>query len=345
MVADCLLIIIPSIVFFEKIESRLQSGAKCVMIGWILNLLGRVRVMNLERLKNNGIASVALGYIIWGLLPLYWHFLAGFSSIFVLCNRILWGLIFALLVLFLQKRLKVFFDVLKDRAAMKQLVLASVLVTLNWGLYIYAISSGHTLDASLGYYINPLMVFVISLLIFKEKGTAMQVVALGIIAIGIILTILRYGTFPILSMLLPITFTAYGAVKKCVSVDPIAGTAIECLIAVPFAILYALIFHMDTIHSLSGGQLVLLLITGPATAIPLILFSNGVNKAPYLSISMVMYISPTLTLLCGLLSGETLTPEKILPFIFTLAALVIYSADLIIRERKKKPAILSKETP
>ena len=170
--------------------------------------------MDYNQIKNSGIGSVALGYVIWGLLPLYWHFLSGFSSVFVLCNRILWALLFALFVLFFQKRLGLLCDVLRDKAAMKQLALASVLVTLNWGIYIYAISSGHTLDASLGYYINPLMVFVVSLTVFRERGTAAQVVALCITAIGVVLTILRFGTFPILSLLLPITFTAYGAVKK-----------------------------------------------------------------------------------------------------------------------------------
>ena len=180
--------------------------------------------------------------------------------------------------------------------------------------------------------------FVLSLILFKEKATAAQVIALCIAAVGVILSLLRYGSFPIFSLALPCTFTAYSAVKKRVFVDSVVGIAIECLIVAPFALAFALIFQMDTLRSLSGFETALLLLSGPATAIPLMLFSSGVNKAPLVSISLVMYISPTLVLLCGLMTGETLTPEKILPFAFTLLAIVIYSADLILRERKKKPA-------
>ncbi|MBR2156196.1 MAG: EamA family transporter RarD, partial [Clostridia bacterium] len=171
-------------------------------------------------MKNRSFFITMLTYIIWGLLPLYWKLLSHVPAVLTLCCRIIFSLVFTAAVIIITRRLDKFKALLKDKPTMLKLAAASLLITVNWGTYIYAVASGHTLDASLGYYMNPLVVFAASMVIFKEKTSILQIVSICIAASGVIITLLIFGTVPVTALIMAFSFAAYGSVKKFAHVDP-----------------------------------------------------------------------------------------------------------------------------
>ena len=285
-------------------------------------------------MKNRSFFITMLTYIIWGLLPLYWKLLSHVPAVLTLCCRIIFSLVFTAAVIIITRRLDKFKALLKDKPTMLKLAAASLLITVNWGTYIYAVASGHTLDASLGYYMNPLVVFAASIVIFKEKTSILQIVSICIAASGVIITLLIFGTVPIIALLLAFTFAAYGSVKKFAHVDPMLSIAVETLIVSPVALIVATAMFGDALSALTLRDGLLLMLAGPVTAVPMILYSIGVNHLDFKTVGILQYISPSLMLLIGLLSGEALSLEKLIPFIAVILALVIYSIGLL----SKKPA-------
>lgn len=285
-------------------------------------------------MKNRSFFITMLTYIIWGLLPLYWKLLSHVPAVLTLCCRIIFSLVFTAAVITITRRLDKFKSLLKDKPTMLKLAAASLLITVNWGTYIYAVASGHTLDASLGYYMNPLVVFAASMVIFKEKTSILQIVSICIAASGVIITLLIFGTVPIIALLLAFTFAAYGSVKKFAHVDPLLSIAVETLIVAPVALIVATAMFGDALSALTLRDGLLLMLAGPVTAVPMILYSIGVNHLDFKTVGILQYISPSLMLLIGLLSGEALSLEKLIPFIAVILALVIYSIGLL----SKKPA-------
>ena len=276
-----------------------------------------------------------LTYIIWGLLPLYWKLLSHVPAVLILCCRIMFSLVFAGAIIIISRRMGEFKALIKDRPTITKMVIASLLITANWGIYIYSVASGHTLDASLGYYMNPLVVFAASMIIFKEKTSLLQVVSICVAACGVVITLLLFGTVPITALLLAFSFAAYGSVKKFAHVDPLLGIAVETMVTAPVALIVSLSLFGDTISALTLRDGLLLMLAGPVTAVPMILYSAGVNHLDFKTVGILQYISPSLMLLIGILSGEAISPEKLIPFIAVLIALVIYSIGML---RKGKPA-------
>ncbi len=286
-------------------------------------------------MKNRSFFLTMLTYIIWGLLPIYWKLLAHVPAVLTLCCRIIFSLVFAVAIIILTRKLDAFKALLKDKSTMIKMIAAAILITINWGTYIYAVASGHTLDASLGYYMNPLVVFAMSAIIFKEKTSGLQIVSICVAASGVIITLLLFGSVPITALFMAFSFAGYGMVKKFAHVDPLLGIALETLITLPAALIVSFALYSDTIAALTLSDGLLLMLAGPITAIPLILYSIGVNDLDFKTVGIRQYFSPSLMLLIGLLSGEALSIEKVIPFIAVLAALVIYTIGLL---RKGKPA-------
>ena len=286
-------------------------------------------------MKNRSFFLTMLTYIIWGLLPLYWKLLSHVPAVLILCCRIMFSLVFAGAIIIISRRMGEFKALIKDRPTITKMVIASLLITANWGIYIYSVASGHTLDASLGYYMNPLVVFAASMIIFKEKTSLLQVVSICVAACGVVITLLLFGTVPITALLLAFSFAAYGSVKKFAHVDPLLGIAVETMVTAPVALIVSLSLFGDTISALTLRDGLLLMLAGPVTAVPMILYSAGVNDLDFKTVGILQYISPSLMLLIGILSGEAISPEKLIPFIAVLIALVIYSIGML---RKGKPA-------
>jgi len=280
-------------------------------------------------LKKKGLSIGLLCYLIWGILPVYWNLLSGVTPLFILCCRIVFAFIFMLSLMAISGRLGLLRKTLKDRAAMRYLVPTSLLITFNWGLYIWAVNTGRILDASLGYYMNPLIAFLFGILIFREKSTKLQLAAVALAFTGVLVSVVAYGSFPYVSIGLSLTFAAYGVLKKKAGADPVAGITIESLLIAPFAMVFAFVFLPESISAANTTDFLLLIGGGAATAIPLVLYSRAVNDIPFIIVGFFQYLSPTLTLTYGLLIGEAPSAPQIVSFVFIGLGLIVFSIGMV----------------
>jgi len=283
---------------------------------------------------NKGISITLLCYILWGVLPVYWNLLAGFDSLFILCCRIVFAFVFMLGVLAVTGRLKAFRDTLKNKTTMRFLVPASVFITINWGLYIWAVTNGHILDSSLGYYMNPLFAFLLAVLLFREKYTKLQLVAVALAFTGVIISLIAFGSFPYIAICLAVSFATYGALKKKARADPAVSIAVESMIIAPFALIFALVFMPESISTVNITDALLLIGGGALTALPLYLYAYAVNDVPFITVGFFQYISPSLALIYGLISGERLSVPRIISFAFIGLGLLVFSIALIFKSKK-----------
>ena len=217
---------------------------------------------------------------------------------------------------------------------MRYLIPASILITFSWGYYIWAVNSGRILDTSLGYYINPLLSFLFGILIFGEKSSKLQFLAVGLAFTGVLISVIAYGSFPYVSVILALAFAAYGVMKKKACADPVSSVAIESLLMIPFAVVFVLLFLGEDFKAVGGTDLLLLIGGGAVTAVPLTLYARAVNEIPYIVVGFIQYTSPTIALTYGLLSGETPTQSQIISFLFIGPALILFSIALVLNNRK-----------
>lgn len=287
------------------------------------------------------------GYFIWGFQPLFWNLTDKFSSMFILAFRILMAFLFSVAILAVTKKLPLFKKTLFDWKKMRFLLPATLLMFMDWALFIYAVTSGHVLDTSLGYYISPLISVLLSLFLFREKSTPLQLAAVGVAFLGVIISAIQYGKIPVLSLLLALS-SIYAAIKKFAGVDAIVSIAIETLLMSAFSVVYLLFFSGGEggFASISAaGDVLFLIATGIVTATPMMLYSYGINKLPFFTVGFLQYLTPTLALFCGFLMGETFTSDKLLTFAFVCAGLIIYSIATVYAERKKRQQLATAEFP
>lgn len=290
-------------------------------------------------------ALAAVGcYAIWGSCPLFWALLDDVDAIELIGQRIAWALV--LTVIACKFILKVdFVGLLRDSRARRFLIPSGLLVMVNWSLYIVAMVTNNVVEASLGYYINPLVSIVLGLVVFHEKLTPLQVAATVLSAAGVIYFTVSYGSFPWIALSLAFTFGIYGAVKKRGGYPAVPTIAVEGIIALPFAIVALVAVAMAGKSAFFSPDMsleawrtrLLLVLTGPVTAVPLILFATAANKTPLSLIGFIQYISPTISLLSGVLVlGEPFTSAHAVCFacIWTGAVLVI--ADAIRKQVRQR---------
>lgn len=278
-------------------------------------------------------------FILWGILPVYWKLLSNLDSLFILANRMVWSLVFCLLILMVTKNLAKIKSALQDKKQLMVTACCGVLITVNWGSYIYAVNSGHILDASLAYYMNPLLSIAIAFVFFKEKLSVQKWAAVLIAFLGIFVTVIQYGTFPYLSLIIGGSFAIYGALKKNVKYEAMVSLFIETMVITPFALIYILYCEYNGIGSmgvLHGTEFLLLPLAGVITAIPLLLYASGVKGIPYSLSGILMYLNPTLQLLLGVfLYKEKFTRSNALMFVCVWIALVLFLSDgKLIRKKK-----------
>ncbi len=271
---------------------------------------------------------VLLCYILWGLLPIFWKLLSHLNPIYVLCSRIVWSLVFCFIILYLKRELNVIKDVLSNKKLLLKLMLSGVLLSINWGSYIWAVNSNHVLDASLAYFINPLITVILGFIIYREKLTVIQWISVIVAFIGILVPIAHEGTLPYLALIIGGSFSLYSALKKDIKLNSEISNFMETLAVTPialFIIIYFEIQGMGSIGALSGGQFILLPISGIVTSIPLLLFAAGIKNISMSLSGILMYINPTLQFLVGiLLYNESLTNVNIITFIFVWIALLLF---------------------
>jgi len=288
--------------------------------------------MQETKIRAGAIAALS-ACVIWGILPIYWKLLDEASAYEILAQRICWAAVFVMLLLVATKRLSLFYQetkrILKSWQRTCLLLTAAVLISANWAIYIWAVNSGHIVETSIGYYTNPLMSVMLGMLVFKENYYRGQKISLVLAAMGILNMIVQFGAFPWVSMGLAISFALYGAVKKVLRIDPIIGICLETLLTLPFAFAYLMQLnsigqnHFGQEH---GGLTLLLVGSGIVTAVPLLLFSRGINLLPLNLVGFLGYISPTIALLIGvLLYHEPFGWQQFGTFGFIWLALIVFS--------------------
>ena len=280
-----------------------------------------------------GAIQAGFSYFLWGLLPIYWKFLDQVNAQEILANRIFWSFIFMVIILVITRKGSLFVATLKGFAENKKqmvaLTIASLLISVNWFVYIWAVNSGHMIEASLGYYINPLISILLGMLVLKEKLTVAQRVSFILAAIGVVIITVSHGVFPWIAITLALTFGLYGLAKKMINVESSVGLTLETMVLTPIAAIYMIYLFLNGTNSLFTANSVtdlLLIGAGPATAIPLLYFAKGAQKIPLSLLGFLQYISPTLTLILGVfVYQEHFSKIQLLSFMFIWAALVIYS--------------------
>lgn len=297
--------------------------------------------MYIMKERNIGLLSTLACYILWGLLPLYWHLLEQVDAVFILANRIIWSAVFTAGILLITKKTQDVKAVIRDKKKMRLMIPAAITITINWGVYIWAVNAGHLLDSSLGYYMNPLVVFAIGIALFHETSGVIDWIALGLAAIGVLIATIAYGAFPWVAVVLALSFGLYGTLKKLAGVGGLASIAVETLLIAPFALAF-LVFAPEShasLAKLTPLTTALLLLTGVVTASPLILFTYGVNRLPLTTVGFLQYSSPTLQMIIGVLVfQEALTQDRIVAFAFIAAALVLYTIGMTQRAKRARLA-------
>ena len=269
-----------------------------------------------------GIFYTVFAYIIWGFLPIYWKFLGHVSADEILANRIFWSFWFMLLVLIFGKKwgslLSSFQMLKKQPKVFIALFTASLLVSCNWFIYIWAVNSDKIVEASLGYYINPLISVLLGVIVLKEKLSVAQVLAFFLAIAGVLVLAISYGQFPWIAFGVAITFGIYGLVKKMVKVESGIGLTLETMFIMPFAFLYISYQFLHGQTELFTGSIstdLLLMGSGAATAIPLLYFAKGVHRIPLYLTGFIQYIAPTIMLFIGvIIYGEAFETHKSSPF-------------------------------
>ena len=279
-----------------------------------------------------GLLCGAGAYVIWGILPVYRKLLSAVSPFEILAGRILWSLVFVAFVIAVQnktalfvKEVKMVFSSFKTGAAM---VVAAVVISVNWGTFIWGVNNGHILETSIGYYINPLMSVLFAVVFLREGLSKLQLAALLCAGVGVGSMVWSFGSLPWLSLLLAVTFASYSLLKKLLPVASTTSIMLETLIITPLALMYEYTLWQQGVSFYASGDtqvLCLLAGAGAVTAVPLLLFTAGAKLLPLKIIGFLQYISPTLTLLLGVfVYGEPFTASHLLAFGWIWAALALF---------------------
>ena len=278
--------------------------------------------------ERKSILQVFGSYVLWGIFPVFWKMLSELNSVYVLSSRIVWSAVFCLLLIVVTKKTEELKQVLSDSKMRKTLMCSGIAIAVNWGVYIYAVNSGHILDASLAYYLNPLMVIALGFFLFKEKLAFRQWLAIAVAALGILIAIVAYGEVPVFAIVIGTSFAVYGAIKKNVKCNGLISTFVEAAFLTPFALAYILwaeMGHVGAVGTLEGMQFLLIPMSGVVTSIPLLLFSIGVAKVSMSLTGILMYINPTLQFMIGaLLYHETFDLPKGIMFVCVWIGVVLF---------------------
>jgi chloramphenicol-sensitive protein RarD len=298
--------------------------------------------------EKSGILLAISSYLIWGILPVYWKSIDNVPSAEILVSRVVWAFISTLLLILLLKNGRYLFEDIKrlwkSQLNFWLLFLASVLISGNWFLYIWAVNNGYLVQTSLGYYINPLISVLLGVFFLKEKLSPAQKVAFILAMIGVLILTFSYGQFPWLSFVLAISFAVYGLLKKQIKLDALRGLTIETFFITPLALGYYIWLFIDNravfLHSDVKTD-TLLIFTGIATALPLVLFAKGAQRIPLYMVGFLQFIAPTMMLFLGvIIYKESFGQVDLISFIFIWIGLVLFTYSKVIEMLKTKKAVI-----
>ena len=283
----------------------------------------------------SGIIYAALAFLCWGLFPIYFHALGEVPPLQILAHRMLWSLGFLLVVLLLRRQWK-WLNLVRQPRVLFSFVLSALLLSANWLVYIWSVANHHVIEASLGYFINPLVNIMLGYLILKERLRAVQWVAIAIAALGVLWLTWQTGTVPWIALFLAFSFGGYGLLRKTAALGALEGLSFETIVLFPLAAAYVVWLTLQGqnvfINTDSDTTRVLLVMAGPLTAIPLLLFASGARKIPLSILGLLQYLSPTMQFLLGIwLFKEAFTADRLVGFVLIWSALVLFAGEGLLR--------------
>lgn len=301
--------------------------------------------MNTEFKK--GIFFAFGAYFLWGILPIYWGLINDIGAFEILSFRIVLSMIFMLFIVILTKNTEPFKrDIQRlftNPIQLIAIIAAGYVITINWGTFIWAVTNGHVLQSSLGYYINPLVSILLALIFLKERFNKLEWIAIGLAVVGVLYMTLKIGVFPGISLLLAGSFGIYGLIKKLIPIDAISSITIECIVTAPAGFIYLwYIWHHGGLTFGMNVSSFWLLFSGAVTAVPLILFSAGARRIPLSLTSFIQYVGPTLMFLIGIfLFKEPFDLDQLITFIFIWIGIIIYSISQYVKIKKDKNPVIN----
>ena len=282
--------------------------------------------------NGSGIAYGAGAYVIWGLLPLYWRALDRASAFEIVAHRAIWSLLACAVLLAYQKQLRATFTLLRNGRSFALLALTSLLLSLNWGIYIWAVSVDRVVEAALGYYITPLVAVSFGVLILKEKLRKLQIISVILATIGVIILTATYGYLPVVALGLAVSWGSYTLLKKRLNAGALETLSIETLVAF-FPNIIFLFYLLNKNEAQFGQDLpfsLALASAGLFTVIPLLMFNAAATRLPLTTTGLLQYITPSIMFLVGIIVfHEPLPISKVVGFIFIWAALAFLGTDLV----------------
>jgi len=291
--------------------------------------------------RRAGLANGATAYLLWGFLPLYFDSLAPAGSLEILAHRIVWCLLFCGILLALTRGYPLVHRILTSPRTTAILVAASVLIAINWLGFLLGVELGRVVEVSLGYYINPLITILLGVVFLRERLRPLQWAAVAVAAVAVLVISIGYGSVPWLGLLVAFTFAGYGLLKNRVggTVGALGGLTVETLIlTLPAAafIGWTLASGADTFTSQGSWHLVFMLLLGPATALPLLLFSAAARRIPLSWVGMLQFITPTMQFLTGVyLLGEEMAPARWAGFVIIWIACALFIVDMVRTSRRR----------
>lgn len=289
----------------------------------------------------SGIVFAIICYLTWGMFPLFWKQLSHVDSIQVMAHRILWSFVFVFALILFSKRRK-YLILLKQRRTWLWLSVTGLLIGTNWGVYIYAVSNGHIVESSFGYYINPLMNVALGVIVLKERLPKLQIVAIALAFVGIVIISIHLGRIPVISLVLAISFALYALYRKMANIDSMTALLVETIVLLPISLGW--ILYCSTTGSnafgMDGFTTIMLILGGVVTAVPLFWFGKATQKIPLSTIGFIQYLSPTLQLSLGVfVYKETFSISHIIGFGVVWIGLILFSISIYQRFNLHKKSI------
>jgi chloramphenicol-sensitive protein RarD len=280
--------------------------------------------------------------VMWGFFPLYFQLLRPAGPLEVLAHRVVWSLVFVTLILLALRAWRPLAGLVRRPRTMAGLALAAALIGINWGVYIYGVNTDRVLETALGYFVNPLVAVVLGVTVLGERLRRLQWAAVGVGVVAVVVLTVEYGRPPWIALVLAFSFALYGLTKKRLSVRPADGLFVESAVLVVPAAGYLLWLGRQgdaVVGQVSGGHTVLVLLSGVATAVPLMLFAAAANRAPLSHLGLLQYLTPTLQMICGVvILHEPLPPARLAGFALVWLALLVFSVDGLRAARRTPPA-------
>lgn len=284
-----------------------------------------------------GFLFTFLAFLMWGVLPVYWQNLFYLPPVVITCYRVIFSMFFVTLAILLGRERGLLLDIWRDKRSIMLLFVCGAIVGFNWSIYMYAIAGGRVMQASMGYYMNPLVSALFGIFLFKESLRPLQKIAMLLMAAGVVYMIFRYGSIPGYSMMIAVSFALYGAMHKLVKVKVLHGMFFEMLLLlIPALVVIMLYPHSPGFFGEGGLTRLLIIFAGPFTALPLMGYAFGVQRLKLITVGIIQYISPTATFLLGVFwFKEPFNVQMLVVFIFIWLGVASYLVDGVLQSAQQ----------